>query len=471
VTSVRLKTTDQTDAFVNSVITRNRSKGYRYVHAISASEEPSEMKTQKLSKLVISMVAFGILCLGEFTVSVALGQGFGVELHNTMNPVAGGMGGASIARPQENISAINGNPASLTKLRGTQFTFGSGWLEATHNLDYQGTVPGLSPFSGKSGWPGSAPANIGVSQELSALGLPVVSGIALNAIAGAGAEFRAQAGSNGATLGLSVLHARSSTSVLVTDKFSIGTGVAIGTASLDAPFVGTGALSNAYSIRGSVGINYDIEPCTSIGIYYESKSHFQFSRAIQPLGLGPFLDVEAELPQNVGMGIASSRFLDGRLLLAFDIMYKNYEDTDLFGAIYDDQWSTLLGSQLTLGNYKLRAGYTFADNNMRNFVPDSAGNVPVGVPAVQFIQGLAPSISPHRMSFGIGRDNLLPGVDLNLFGGAMFESTEQFGDTTVSIKTYYLGGGLTWRFRRGSAAELDIPDEWCGNLRNPGDGS
>ena len=422
----------------------------------------------KISSLVVALTVFGF---AEFTISKAFGQALGIELHNTMNPIAGGMGGASIARPQENVSAINGNPASLSKLRGTQFTFGSGWLEATHNIDYDGTVPGLAPFSGKSGWPGSAPANIGVSQELSAFGLPVVTGISLNAIAGAGADFRDQPGSNGATLGLAVLQARNSTSVLVTDKFSIGAGLGVATHTLDAPFVGSGAMSIAYSIRGSVGFNYDIEPCTSVGVYYETKSHAQFSRAIQLLGVGPFLDVEAELPHNVGFGIASSRFLDGKLLLACDIMYKNYEDTDLFGAIYDDQWSALFGSQLTLGNFKLRAGYTFADNNMRNFVPDSAGNIPVGVPAVQFIQGLAPSIAPHRLSLGIGRDNVLPGVDFNLFGGGMFESTETFGDTTVSIKTYYLGGGFTWRFRRGSGADLSIPDEWCGTVRQPGDGS
>ena len=105
------------------------------------------------------------------------------------------------------------------------------------------------------------------------------------------------------------------------------------------------------------------------------------------------------------------------------------------------------------------------------FGPDEAGNVPVGVPAVQFIQALAPSIAPHRLSFGIGRENVLPGLDLNLFGGTMLEANDQFGDTAVSIKTYFLGGGLTWRFRRGSGADLSIPDEWCGSLREPGDGS
>jgi long-chain fatty acid transport protein len=58
-------------------------------------------------------------------------QSFGVELHNTLMPASGGMGGASLALPQDLQSAINGNPATLTQFRGTQFAFGGGWAEAT----------------------------------------------------------------------------------------------------------------------------------------------------------------------------------------------------------------------------------------------------------------------------------------------------------------------------------------------------
>ena len=51
-------------------------------------------------------------------------QSFGAELFNTLTPASGGMAGTSIARPQDNVSAINGNAASLTQYRGTQFTVG-----------------------------------------------------------------------------------------------------------------------------------------------------------------------------------------------------------------------------------------------------------------------------------------------------------------------------------------------------------
>jgi long-chain fatty acid transport protein len=69
-------------------------------------------------------------------------QGFGVELHNNLMPAAGGMGGVSIAQPQDLTSAINGNPASLTQFTGTQFLFGGSWAEPSFNLTQtSGVIP------------------------------------------------------------------------------------------------------------------------------------------------------------------------------------------------------------------------------------------------------------------------------------------------------------------------------------------
>ena len=64
----------------------------------------------------------------------ATAQSFGVELHNTLMPASAGMAGASLALPQDLQSAINGNPATLTQFRGTQFSFGGAWAEATYNV-------------------------------------------------------------------------------------------------------------------------------------------------------------------------------------------------------------------------------------------------------------------------------------------------------------------------------------------------
>jgi long-chain fatty acid transport protein len=94
----------------------------------------------------------------------ARGQSFGIELHNTMMPASGGMAGVSIARPQDLQSAINGNPATLTQFRGTQFSFGGGWAEGTYDVTQLAPLPlvNVAPFSAKSGTPGAALGNIGV---------------------------------------------------------------------------------------------------------------------------------------------------------------------------------------------------------------------------------------------------------------------------------------------------------------------
>ena len=77
--------------------------------------------------------------------SLVRAQTFGVELHNTIMPAAGAMGGVSIARPQDLTSALNANPASLTQFRGTNFTFSGAWAEATFNVEQSGAIPAIGP--------------------------------------------------------------------------------------------------------------------------------------------------------------------------------------------------------------------------------------------------------------------------------------------------------------------------------------
>ncbi len=69
--------------------------------------------------LVSSSCCLSLILTGQ----MAFAQGFGVELHNNLTPAAGGMGGTSIAEPQDLLAAINGNPANVTQFQGTQFTF------------------------------------------------------------------------------------------------------------------------------------------------------------------------------------------------------------------------------------------------------------------------------------------------------------------------------------------------------------
>ena len=75
-------------------------------------------------------VALTLLLCNLFS-SQVYGQAFGVSLQGNLMPAAGGMGGASIAQPQDVQSSLAINPATLTQKKGTQFSFSGAWVEPT----------------------------------------------------------------------------------------------------------------------------------------------------------------------------------------------------------------------------------------------------------------------------------------------------------------------------------------------------
>ncbi len=430
------------------------------------------MTAHILSRIHVALLT--TLVMGWLTMPyTAFGQAFGVELNNTMMPASGGMGGTSIAQPQDLLSAINGNPATMTQFRGTQFTFSGGWAEANYDLAHTGNgdLPGIGPFESASGTPGTSLGNIGVTQDMTVLGLPVTAGVALVTTAGLGVDFAAEPNSNNSALTLQILKFMPGVGVKLTDRLSAGANFAVETSTFDGLFVGSSKATPAFAARGSLGLNYRVNCRTRIGAYYQTEARFIHEDAIvlQPFaGLpGRPVDVIAELPHNIGFGFANDSLANGRLLIAGDVLFKFWQSASLFDAIWKDQLVVQLGAQYSLPRVKLRAGYVWADERM----VDVPGNVISGITppgaanAIQYIQGLASNINQHRLSGGIGIPNVLPGVDMDFFGGTMFEATENYGLTSARVSSYYLGGGFTWRFNRGSGCHLTAND-WCGVAGN-----
>lgn len=428
------------------------------------------MKFKTLMYAIRGVLIAGVIATGTQTVHA---QTFGVELHNTLMPASGAMGGVSIARPQDFLSGINGNPASLTQFKGTQFTFSGAWAEATINQTQTGNIPFIGPpliepFSAKSSAPGSSVANIGVSQDISELGLPATLGVGFVTTSGALVNYTHVPESRGTSTGMFIFSLPVSLGVDLTERWSIGTSVAIGIGIYDSPFVGASSMVMDYALRGTIGTNYKLNDFNTIGGYYQTKQNFSFQNGfvINPgPGQIPF-DVALDLPENLGFGIANTALMDGKLLLGVDLLYKLWENADTFGAIYDNQFVTQFGSQLSVGKYRFRSGYVWADNPINQTPGPSIGNVvePGGIRAVRYTQGLLAVTSQHRISGGVGIQDLLPGVDLDMMAGGMFRSSEQLGDsTTTSIASYWIGGGVTWRFGRGSVDRLHIPNQWNDN--------
>lgn len=381
-------------------------------------------------------------------------QGFGIELLNTAMPVSGGMAGTSIARPLDITSAINGNPAALRQHHGTKFSFSGTWIEPTFNVANAGNHPlfGVTPFpQNKSEAQGVAAGNIGWTRELGELGLPATLGVALVAGAGAGSDFRHVPESNGTYASILALDIISSAAVDVTDRLSAGASIILSNTTLAGPFVGSTGASYDYGLRGSLGVTYDVMPETTVGFYWKTKVGYTFNNLVN-FG-GGFQDVSLDRPETFGFGLADSSLMNGKLLLAIDATYLVYSETSLLRAFYEDQWGIQLGAQyLCTDRLRLRLGYAWAENAMRDIVPGAGGGVapPGGAEHIQYVQSLFPAFNEHRISGGIGVRHVLPGVHFDMNAGGMFEDSQTFGDTTTSLASYWVGGGLTFEFCRGS---------------------
>lgn len=395
----------------------------------------------------------------------ARAQTYGIELQNSMMPAAGGMAGTSVARPQDLLSAINGNPATLTQFLGTQFTFGGGWAEPTINIDQTAPLPlvGVTPYEARSGQPGTPMGNIGVTQDFGAFGLPATLGIGLITNAGLGVDYRGIPASNGTSAQYLALDMISGAGVDMTERLSLGAALGMGISYIDGPFTDLGGMVPDYALRGTVGANYLLTDTTTMGTYWQTRKDFNFEDAVVFPG-GTAYDLHFSHPENVGMGIANNSLADGRLLLAMDVLFKMYSDTDFLGAIYNDQWVYQFGAQYAVNRrVRLRLGYAYNENPMRQDpVVTSIGGVPLpdGIPGLRYVQGQFAAISQHRLTGGVGVRDVLPGLDFDVFAGGMFGNTDQFATTTATVKSYWVGAGFTWRFGRGACEQLPIPDDW-----------
>jgi long-chain fatty acid transport protein len=295
----------------------------------------------------------------------------------------------------------------------------------------------------------------------------VTLGLGFVTTAGCAVDFRQMPESRGTNCDLVIFDLPVVLGVDVTDRLSLGAGVGMGIAYFDGPFVGVGGMTPDYALRGTVGANYLLTDHTTVGGYYQTKQAFQFDNAflLEPGPNQTALDVQLDLPQNIGLGVANNALMGGRLLVGVDVLYKLWNEAELFEAVYDNQWVVQLGTQYTMGRYRLRAGYAWAQNPLDNTPGSNLGGVvqPGDLPAVRYSQGLLAVTSQHRIAAGIGVVDVLPGIDLDLMAGGMFRDEQQLGDFTLTtIESYWLGVGMTWRFGRGACERLPAPDSWCG---------
>lgn len=409
--------------------------------------------------LRVGAIVCGLLVAGGSAADRGYGQTYGIDFRNTLMPASGGMAGTSVAAPQDFISAINANPAALTQYRGTNFTLGGAFAEATVDLTQTAPVPalGVAPFSAKSSTPGAVVPAIGVAQEVEGLPLPTTVGLAVFGAAGGGSSYVQVPASNATSSYLLLLEFAPSVGIELTERLSIGATMFIGDGFASGPFVGTSGMTNAYSLRGGFGLGYELGAATRLGCYYQTNQDFRFQNEAILFSERRPRDVDMGLPQQVGMGIANESLADGRLLLAADALYLDWRSAALFKNLYRGQWVMQLGGQYRATDHvKLRLGYALAQNPIDPAVGTRIGpiEVPGGIPAVKYLQSQFAIVNEHRMAAGAGIEDLfMPGLDLDVFAGGMFPAGDQLGSATrVNVASYWLGLGFTWHFDRSQAA-------------------
>lgn len=410
------------------------------------------------------MIVLALTChLLLLSPAKSFGQAFGVELQASTLPGSGGMGGTGIARPQDLQTSLALNPATLSQLKGTQFSFSGAWIEPTINFDNDATIAlaGITPFEGKSHRPGSIVGNIGVTQDFTAMDIPVTVGMGLLTASGLGVNYRYMPESNGTSAEMAVLQTAVGAGVALTDRLAFGVETTIGSASMDGIFSGISSSTPAYNLRAALGFTYELRDETTIGGYWHTEQEFRFVDFVRIGGPArPFQDFTASLPNKYGLGIADESLMNGKLLLATDLMYFNWSDTEFFGSLWDDQFALQTGVQYTTDRgLKLRGGYVYAENTTKNVVAPSFGPITPQA-GVDYIQALFPNINEHRISGGLGMPNFLPGLDLDLFAGGAFNSTQAFATSSASVATYWIGFGSTWRFGRGGCEHVDASSQW-----------
>ncbi|MFM7845088.1 MAG: OmpP1/FadL family transporter, partial [Planctomycetota bacterium] len=314
----------------------------------------------------------------------------------------------------------------------------------------------IEPFSAKSNAPGTPVGNIGVTQNLNELGLPVTFGIGFVTTAGGFVDFRHVPESHGTNSALSIFSMPVSLGVQLTDRLSVGASTAMGIALYNAPFTDISSVTPDYALRATLGTNYQLTETTNVGAYYQSTQGFQFNDAVllpTPGSGQTTLDVKLDLPQNIGFGVSNSALMNGNLLLAMDVLYKLWNEAESFETVYDNQWVVQFGTQYSAGRWRWRAGYAWAQNPLDPTPGNAIGGViqPSELAAIRYTQGLLAIANQHRLSGGVGVMDVLPGVNLDLMAGGMFSDTQQLGDsTTTTVTSYWIGLGLTWQFGAGA---------------------
>ena len=346
----------------------------------------------------------------------------GFDLHNVFHGASASMAGTSIAHVEDPVSAVFGNPATLTTYYGgTNFMFGATFYMPRARMQHDGSAgyavgeatslvritngatgkslaaSGGYSFDATSKADVYAVPTIAVTQDLTGLGIPVVLGVGVSATSGIGVDYKHHSNTLGAAAELINLGVNAGVGMSMTPNVDVGVSATITYAMLEAGLTGSGGMTHDIGFRGTVGARVkDVMPGLTIGMYAQSEQPHEYDNLhvtsnhgseglnvasgiaqLQPAikcnqtsGSVCRQDVRVEQPWNIGLGFAYNGLMNGNLLIMGDFTHKAWDDARFFNEFYDDQQVYSVGVQLTQGPMKFRLGYGYADDPLLDTVQD-----------------------------------------------------------------------------------------------------
>jgi len=246
----------------------------------------------------------------------------GFDLHNVLNGASASFAGTSIAHVEDPVSAVFGNPATLTTYYGgTNFMFGatfympratmvhdgsagfavtqgnslslvvsaagklSGALgdnPATHAVENSGATIATATVDTAYGFNSTSKADVyavpqvAVTQDLSGLGIPVVLGVGVTATNGIGVDYRHTSNSLGAGAELINLGVNAGIGMSMSDTLDVGVAMTITYAMLEAGLTGSGNQVHDIGFRGTIGARKKMSDAMTVGLYYQTELEHQY---------------------------------------------------------------------------------------------------------------------------------------------------------------------------------------------------
>jgi long-chain fatty acid transport protein len=269
------------------------------------------------------------------------------------------MGGVGVAAPQDAITAIFGNPASMCHLTCSTTEVDAAATLFMPTVHAKATVGAATKEAKSESDKFYFPA-IGYYQPINQ---DWRLGIGMYAISGMGVDYRESALKDlGAGMDtftqFSMMKFAPNLAYRINDNLTVGAALQTNWARLN---LGSGNV-DAFSVGTQLGVSY-IKDGLHLGMTYQTPQKNTFDRVSDFDGNGSLDRLALEQPQQVAVGVAYD-LIPNRLLAEVDGKWLNWADATGYNDFdWNNQWVVATGVQYKPVDWlSLRAGYNYAKN-------------------------------------------------------------------------------------------------------------